>query len=213
MSKQTLKKMVREIQNDPDISTKVKNRIQEFEVLNKGDNETWFNEMCFCLLTANSSAKKGIEIQSYLSRNNGFSNLSLEKLTEVLRRMGHRFYRRRAEFIVEARVHKKIKDRIKKFDEVTDARKWLAENVKGLGYKESSHFLRNVGYHDVAILDRHVLRILDEHNLIDELPKSLTPKKYLKIEKIILEISKEMKVLPSEMDLYLWYSKTGKILK
>ncbi|MBD3156081.1 MAG: N-glycosylase/DNA lyase [Candidatus Aenigmarchaeota archaeon] len=205
--------MVKEIQNNPDVSVKVKNRIQEFQILNKGDNETWFNELCFCLLTANSSAKKGIDIQNYLSKNSGFSTLSLEELTEALKRLGHRFYRRRAEFIVEARGHKKIKDIIKEFDELTEARRWLAENIKGLGYKESSHFLRNVGYHDLAILDRHVLRILNEYNLIEEVPKSLTPKKYLEIEKIVLEISKEMKVLPSEMDLYLWYSRTGKVLK
>jgi N-glycosylase/DNA lyase len=213
MSKGKLKDLVKNLQEDPVVSSKVKQRIQEFREVNQRGNKTWFNELCFCLLTANSSAKKGIEIQNYLSRTDGFHNLGQEKLTEVLKRLGHRFYQRRAEFIVEARRHKHIKDIITKFDEAAEAREWLAENIKGLGYKESSHFLRNVGYHNIAILDRHVIRALEEYGIIEEIPKSLTAKKYLKIEKKLLEFSREMKVLPSEMDLYLWYSKTGKILK
>ena len=75
-----------------------------------------------------------------------------------------------------------------------------------VGYKEASHFLRNVGYHQVAILDRHILRVLNENGLIGEIPKSLTPKKYKEIERIVLELTKETEVFPSEMDLYLWYS-------
>jgi len=213
MSKKDLKDLVKNLQENPEVSSKVKQRIQEFQEVNQKGNKTWFNELCFCLLTANSSAKKGIEIQNYLSRKDGFHTLSQGKLTEVLKRLGHRFYQRRAEFIVEARKHKQIKSIITKFDNVAEAREWLAENIKGLGYKESSHFLRNVGYHNIAILDRHVIRALEEYDLIDEIPKSLTPKKYLEIEKKLLKFSREMGVLPSEMDLYLWYSKTGKILK
>jgi len=109
--------------------------------------------------------------------------------------------------------NKKIKDIITDFHDETDAREWLVKNIKGLGYKEASHFLRNVGYHNVAILDRHILRVLNDHVLIDEIPKNLTAKKYKEIEKIILDLAKEIKVLPSELDLYLWYSKTGEVLK
>ncbi len=213
MAKKDLKTLVRNLQNDPEVSNKVKQRIKEFEEKNKEGNKSWFNELCFCILTANSSAKKGIEIQNYLVRTNGFHNLNQERLTEVLKRLGHRFYRRRAEFIVEARKHKRIKDIITNFVIEAEARDWLAKNVKGIGYKEASHFLRNVGYHNIAILDRHILRVLDDHNLIDEVPKSITPKKYKEIEEIVLQFSKEMRVLPSEMDFYLWYSKTGEVLK
>jgi len=77
-------------------------------------------------------------------------------------------------------------------------------------FTEASHFLRNVGYHNVAILDRHILRVLNDHGLINEVPKSL---KYKEVEKIVLGLAGEMKVLPSELDLYLWYSKTGEVLK
>lgn len=52
-----------------------------------------------------------------------------------------------------------------------------------MSYKEASHFLRNVGFgENIAILDRHILRNLVKLEVIDELPKTLTPKLYLEIE-------------------------------
>lgn len=52
-----------------------------------------------------------------------------------------------------------------------------------MSYKEASHFLRNVGFgEDVAILDRHILRNLERLAVIDEIPKTLSPKLYLEIE-------------------------------
>ncbi|MHA1801206.1 MAG: N-glycosylase/DNA lyase [Candidatus Heimdallarchaeaceae archaeon] len=213
MSKKELKNLIKSLQNDEKVRKQVEKRIKEFQKKNKEDNKSWFDELSFCLLTANSSARKGIEIQNYLSRIDGFRNLPQKKLTQVLKRMGHRFFNKRAEFIVEARKHQQIKDIISNFSDENEARGWLVKNIKGLGHKEASHFLRNVGYHNVVILDRHVLRVLNDHNLIDEVPKSLTPKKYKEIEKLVLDLAKEVEVLPSELDLYLWYSKTGKVLK
>ena len=213
MSKQELKVVVDNLKNDEKVRNKVNQRIKEFQQKNSDDNKCWFDELCFCLLTANSSATKGIEIQKYLEKIDGFRKLPQDKLTEELKKIGYRFFNRRAEFIVEARKHKQIKDIIKGFENEKEAREWLVKNVKGLGYKEASHFLRNVGYHNLAILDRHILRILNDHGLIDGVPNNLTPKRYKEIEKIILDFANEMKVLPSEMDLYLWYSRTGKVLK
>lgn len=213
MTKQELKNLVKNLQNDENVRKQVEQRIKEFQQKNQEDNKSWFDELCFCILTANSSARKGIEIQNYLSRMDGFRKLPQDKLTQILERMGHRFFNKRAEFIVEARKHQNIKDIITGFTNESEAREWLVENIKGLGYKEASHLLRNVGYHNLAILDRHILGVLNDHNLISEVPKSLTPKKYKEIEKIILDLSNEMKVLPSEIDLYLWCSKTGEVLK
>jgi len=93
------------------------------------------------------------------------------------------------------------------------AREWLAEHVKGFGYKEASHFLRNVGYVNVAILDRHVLRVLAEHGLIDEVPKTLTKRRYLEIEKRLEGLAQTLGLSLGELDLYLWQMKTGKVLK
>ena len=56
-------------------------------------------------------------------------------------------------------------------------------DVKGLGMKEASHFLRNVGRgKTIAILDRHILKNLKKYGAIDGVPTSLTKKRYLEIE-------------------------------
>jgi N-glycosylase/DNA lyase len=86
------------------------------------------------------------------------------------------------------------------------------QNIKGLGYKEASHFLRNIGFDDYAIIDSHILDILKRYNLIKQ-PKTLTKKKYIEIENILQKIAKQTHLTLAELDLYLWYLETGKILK
>ena len=93
------------------------------------------------------------------------------------------------------------------------AREWVAVNIKGLGYKEASHFLRNVGYFDLAILDRHILAVMKDYGLIDSIPSSLSRKKYLEIEKKFFELSELTSIKPGILDFYLWYMRTGKVLK
>lgn len=91
-------------------------------------------------------------------------------------------------------------------------REWLVKYIKGLGYKEASHFLRNTGFFDYAILDRHILSILASHKKI-KIPKTLTKKTYLSIENTMKTIAKQTQLSLGSLDLYLWYMSTGKILK
>ena len=91
-------------------------------------------------------------------------------------------------------------------------RRWLVDNIKGLGYKEASHFLRNIGYDDYAIIDTHILDILARYRIIKQ-PKTLTKKNYLKIEGHLQKIARQTKLTLAELDLYLWFLETGKILK
>jgi len=187
-------------------------RIREFKGLGRKGSEEWFSELCFCILTANSTAGLGMKIQRELG-SGGFLTLPLEELRHRLKAAGHRFPNTRACFIVEARKFHDIKGIIERFTGARQARGWLAENVKGVGYKESSHFLRNVGFSDVAILDRHVLSMLHEHGLIDGLPRSLARGRYLEIERKLEELARKLGLALGELDLYLWYSKTGEVLK
>ena len=88
------------------------------------------------------------------------------------------------------------------------------ENIKGFGWKEASHYLRNIGYFDLAIIDRHIINNLREHKIIDLDPKKgLTKKRYLAVEKILDVVADEVNLQPGELDLYMWYRKTGKVLK
>jgi len=92
------------------------------------------------------------------------------------------------------------------------AREWLVKNVKGLGYKEASHFLRNVGFRDLAIVDFHIVDILTKHGMCGG-RRAMTPMRYLELEGKLLGLGRELGMDMAELDLYLWYCETGKVLK
>ena len=72
----------------------------------------------------------------------------------------------------------------------------------------------NIGYFDLAIIDRHILNNLREFGLLDEDGrKGLTRKRYLTIEELLDVVAEKLKLEPGELDLYMWYRKTGKVLK
>jgi len=209
LSLHTLVNKVKSLKENRRIRRKVKERIEKFEKL---PPDMWFSELCFCILTANSSAEVGIKAQKEL-RLNGFLSMSKEDTARELRRLGHPYPERRAEYIVEAREHKDIYKKISSFKDERVARDWLVRNIKGIGYKEASHFLRNVGFKNVAIIDRHILKVMVKHGLIEKTPKTLTRKKYLELEEKLKEVAEETGLSLAELDLYLWYMETGRILK
>ncbi len=193
-----------------EISYIVKKRINEFKNINKTSNDELFKEMCFCILTANFNAEKSIRIQNEIGE--CFFTNSKDELSKKLRDYGHRFPNARAQYISESiKLRNKLKDIIQFYDKET-LREWFVNNIKGLGYKEVSHFFRNIGFDDYAIIDFHIIDILVEHKLIER-PKTITKKKYLEIEELLRKIAKKTDLTLAELDLYLWYMETGKILK
>lgn len=187
----------------------VDRKIREFREMGKSSGDEIFQELCFCLLTANYSAEGGIRIQKDVG--NGFCNLSETELAGRLKGLGHRYPNARAGYIFEARKHlDSLRDLKSKDGE--EARTWLVKNVKGLGWKEASHFLRNIGFRGLAIIDFHILDLLVREKLIER-PKSLTKRKYLEIEELLKEIADKSGLSLAELDLYLWYAETGKVLK
>lgn len=189
----------------------VKKRIEEFSAYKNGSATSIFKELCFCILTANFSAEKSIEIQKAL--NDSFLVLPERALAEKLKKLGHRYPSSRAKYIVEARkiVHK-LPTILNSFRDEKTLREWLVKNIKGMGYKEASHFLRNIGYKNLAIIDYHILDLLVKYGLIER-PKTLTRKRYLEIEKILRSLAEKIGITVAELDLYLWYLETGKVLK
>lgn len=185
----------------------IEQRLKEFKQLNKAKTEDWFSELCFCILTANSKAETAIKIQKELGAT-GFINLSQQELTQAIRKNKHRFHNNKAKYIVQARDFIDIKNKIKDLSG-SQARIFLVKNIKGLGFKEASHFLRNVGFDDVAIIDRHILRFLHKEQLIPSIPKHLNPQKYLEFEQIL----SKFKISHSRLDLIIWQKMTGFVLK
>ena len=187
--------------------------MKEFSELGKKNSNELFKELCFCFMTANFSARGGIKIQNAVA--DGFLHLSEEELAKKLQELGHRFPNARAKFVILARPHKdNLKETLQNLKDEIKMREWIAENIKGIGMKEASHFLRNIGYKNLAIIDFHIIDLLAKHNLIEKPKnKSLSSKKYVEIENVLKKISEKTNLSLGELDLYLWFLETGKVLK
>ncbi|MEM4397424.1 MAG: N-glycosylase/DNA lyase [Candidatus Woesearchaeota archaeon] len=183
----------------------------------KSTNERLFEEICFCILTANGSALSGIKAIDFSKKS--LINGTKEEIQEKLKKSGVRFHNR-AEYIYYNReklkkdfnfdIKKIIEDKKKNKQKLRD---FFVDYIKGFGYKEASHFLRNIGFFDYAILDKHILRKMHEFNILNEIPKTITKKRYLGLEKKFFDFSKYLEIKPEELDLLLWSLNTGKILK
>ncbi len=191
----------------------VRQRMGEFKAKGASGEDALFSELCFCLLTANYTSEGGIRIQEAVGQ--GFMALRPSALAARLRGLGYRFPNARARYIVEARKHHgTLGPALSCGKSDPELRDDLASGVLGLGLKESSHFLRNVGRSGVAIIDFHIIDLLAREGLIERPEgRSLTRRRYLEIEGVLGRLSSGAGVSQGELDLYLWYMETGKILK
>lgn len=198
------------------VSPEIEARLGQFKnIWKRGSDDEILAELVFCLLTPQSKAKfcwAAVEsmIEKKLLEGGSAAAIELE-LSRV------RFKRKKATYIVEAlKKFRKLEIRkdVGKFKSASEAREWLVENVKGIGYKEAGHFLRNIGFSDeLAILDRHVLKNLKAMGVIREIPESLTKKKYLEIEKKMRDFSKGIGIPMGHLDLVFWYKEAGEVFK
>ncbi|MFI5251533.1 MAG: N-glycosylase/DNA lyase [Bacteroidota bacterium] len=176
--------------------------------------EEYFYEFCYCLLTPQSSAVNAAKAVSLLRARN-FINAPIDP-EELLHQKEFyiRFHKTKAKHLLHAKENFPIiLAKATNGGAGTEIRKWLVENVKGMGWKEASHFLRNIGYKDLAILDRHILKNLLKIGVLRALPKTLTPKLYGQIEKKFQSFSREAGIPMDEFDLLFWSMETGEILK
>ena len=195
----------------------IEKRLQEFKHVWKRTDEEIFAELCFCILTPQSKAEACDGIIRILKQNGLLFRGEAEELQPLLKKT--RFHKTKSGYIVEARRlfqkngSMKIKDKLHPED-VSATREWLVENVRGIGYKEASHFLRNIGLgEDIAILDRHVLRALKRLGVLKGFPSSLTPKRYLGIERKVKKFADHVRIPLSHLDLLFWSVQTNRIFK
>ncbi|HVF29473.1 MAG TPA: hypothetical protein VNA22_00825 [Pyrinomonadaceae bacterium] len=194
-------------------------RLSEFRsVGHDGSDARLWEEMVFCFFTGGCSAKMGLRsvdaIRHLLA--DGTQPELAQALTGV-----HRYPNARARYVYASRnflkehCDLKLRAKLDSFDCGLARRDWLVKEkgIKGLGYKEASHFLRNVGFSGYAILDKHVLRCLAELKIIDSPEPPNTRSKYLTVEGKLKDLTEKTKIDFDEMDLVLWSIKTGQILK
>jgi N-glycosylase/DNA lyase len=200
---------------DPRVRKMVEDRMNDFRAVHEMDTYKWYEELVYCLLTAFASALMGQKCVDALCCDDTLLEGSEADIRACLVETGHRFPNKRAEYVYNTQhLAPTIKKTIQEFEDSKEARAWLVENIKGLGWKEASHYLRNIGYFDLAIIDRHIMNNLVEHRIVDLDPKKgLTKKRYLAVEKVLDVLADELDLLPGELDLYMWYRKTGKVLK
>jgi len=199
----------------------IRKRLNEFEeVWRKGSDARLWEELVYCIFTAGASARMGLNSVAAVS------SLLLEgkpeEMTRVLKKAGaHRFPAARPRYIVTTRNYLRahfnmaLRKRLRSFSDPFERRDWLAQEkeVKGLGYKEASHFLRNVGVKGHAILDKHVMRCLSEVGVVDTAKPPANRRRYLEVEQKYLGFAKDIRINSDELDLVLWSMKTGEILK
>ncbi|HEY5446344.1 MAG TPA: N-glycosylase/DNA lyase [Pyrinomonadaceae bacterium] len=199
----------------------IKKKLSEFdEVWRNGTDARLWEELAFCIFTAGASARMG------LNSVNAVRSLLLEgepeEMTLALKEAGaHRFPVARPRYIVTTRAYFRaefdmaLRKRLRSFSDPFERRDWLAQEkqIKGLGYKEASHFLRNIGVKGHAILDKHVMKCLAEVGVVDSSKPPTNRKRYLEVEQQLLQFAKYIKVNCDELDLVLWSMKTGEILK
>lgn len=201
------------------IKNKIEERLYQFkQIWENGNDEDIFIELVFCLLTPQSKAKVCWEAVKRIKTN---SLLFIEDKI-LLSDMIHpvRFKNNKAEYIIKARekFYFNNKFSIKKilgnFPDNISTRSWLNDNIRGIGLKEASHFLRNIGSgNNIAILDRHILKNLLFYEVIDEIPATLSFKKYIEIENKMIDFTKRIKINIVHLDFVLWYKETGEVFK
>ncbi len=196
----------------------IRKRLNEFKEVFRGSDKKIFAELCFCICTPQSNAKACDRAISGLVESGELYAGSERRISYYLK--GVRFHRNKAGFIVSARKffsggnRIRIKEKIREFRDNEKLREWLVKNVTGIGFKEASHFLRNIGLgKNRAILDRHILKNLKNLGVIDEIPKNISGKKYIEIENKMCEFSRKIGIPMDELDLLLWSEETGEVFK
>ncbi|MEM5843089.1 MAG: N-glycosylase/DNA lyase [Candidatus Aenigmatarchaeota archaeon] len=188
-----------------DKKEEIQERLKKFEKNKNATKEEKFIELCFCILVAGNNLEKTLEIWKIIGK--GFLNLGKDELSRTLKNLGYRFYNIRSKYIVENREKINL---LEEFKCDCNFRKILVENFYGIGYKEASHFLRNIGCNNFAIIDRHVLKFLKSFNFIKEVPKSLNEKTYIELEKILEKIAQEIGITLAELDFCIFYYQTDR---
>jgi len=190
----------------------IRNRLLDFKSVPSSE---YFYELAFCLLTPQSSAAHAEQAVAQLHNANFHTqNINPEPF---LRDKHHyvRFHKTKTRHLLQMKkdfplIAQTIAEKASAFD----LREWLVMHVMGLGYKEATHFLRNIGKNDgLAILDRHIIRTLEHLGVIHSIPNSMNKRQYYEIEQRFKKFAENIGIVLDELDLVLWSMGTGVIRK
>lgn len=193
----------------------LKSRIRKrLEYFSRVPQEKYFYELCFCLCTPQSKATNALQVQNKLEQmdffNQGFDPTSLLRDPQNY----IRFHNQKAKRLMKAiETYPAVLSVLNADADNKHKRFAIKQLVNGFGMKESSHFLRNIGYRNLAILDRHILKHLVLCGIYDKIPNVASHKNYLNVEQRFMEFSEDIEIPMDELDILFWSYETGEILK
>ena len=193
-------------------SQAIRSRLADFRAISR---EQHFYELAYCILTPQSSARNADLTIGELEHDR-FFELGFDPTT-YLRNPAHyiRFHNVKSARLLRIRERwPEIALLLARPLPSKELREAVLEAIPGLGMKEASHFLRNIGEPDLAILDRHIFKHLTRLGVIPEIPKNApTKKRYLEIEQAWHEYARRVGIPLDELDLLFWSMETGEIRK
>jgi len=197
--------------------SQIKKRLKEFKKVWKQDDNRIFEELCFCICTPQANAKHCDGAVKSLIEKNILYKGGINEVREKMQRV--RFPNNKAKYLLDARsfFSEEGKIKIKEFirpKDIISTRKWLVKNIKGIGFKEASHFLRNIGFGQfLAILDVHIIKNMIKFGIIKEKPLNINEEVYLDLERKLKTFAEKIKIPMDELDLLFWSLETGEIFK
>ncbi|MGE3800921.1 MAG: DNA lyase [Candidatus Kapaibacterium sp.] len=189
----------------------IRERLRQFQEV---PQEEYLFELLYCLLTPQSKAANAEQVIARL-RSEGFPEQMVDPVP-LLRDPAHyiRFHNQKGRRILLVWERwDEIFEVIASNRSSSDKREWLVENVNGLGWKEASHFLRNIGHLDLAIIDRHILKHLLRSGAIDQIPKTISKKTYVELEQKFVRLASSHGLELQELDLLFWSLEEGSVRK
>jgi Thermostable 8-oxoguanine DNA glycosylase len=219
MNRQEIREAYREKQGE------IKSRLEEFEDLRDASNRRLFRELVFVILTSRSEAEKCWEAANRLEEKGLLLEGGGDEIEGVLRKQGVSYEKDKAGYIVENRQELsqptlqdpsnslKMGDMIDPED-LQKTRKRLVEELKGVGWKTASHFLRNVGYgDDFAILSGYIAKKLHQLGITGSPEPPGNREEYMEMEQKFRTLAKETGIGVRELDLVLWSMETGEVFR
>lgn len=156
--------------------------------------EEVFYDLCFCILVPQTKFEKILIVVERLKKNDYYHKEILDDdLWELIKEAR---YENKVKYLQEMKskfpdIYRTIRLRITD----RDRREWLVKNIKGVGYKVASQFLRNLGAEDIAIIDTHILK---HFGLKDK------KWKYFEVEEEMRKIAKKRNISVVEYDALIW---------
>ena len=170
------------------------------------EDEHLATELMFCLQTSQSPAKFA---RNTVNKLKALGKLMTASEDEIFAAMeGVRFSDKKSKYLFDARAKlPEIKSKLSLPKE--ELREWLFENIKGMGMKLASHYMRNIGIFGLAILDIHVQNFMARNGVLKGEVAKLNKKQYLENERIFLQMAKQIGIPPEELDIAIWMVGNG----